>query len=328
MPHASIIVPAYNSARTLPATLRALCAQTYGDFEIIIVDDGSTDQTREVAQAHSADQRIRVLQQANRGLAGARNTGIAAAKGEYIGFCDADDLWTPGKLAAHVTHLDRRPDIGLSFSGSALIDEADRPLGLSQKPRLTGITAQHIFKRNPVGNGSAAVMRRALLNELSYRPAFETRRDWVFDETFRQSEDIECWLRLVLTTDWQVEGVPGLLTLYRVNGAGLSANTDRQLAAWERVVAKLRPIDPDFFAAHEATARSYQLRYLARRSVSALDGDTAWAHIAAALAQSLRPCLEEPVKTAATLLAASLLKTLGPAPVTHAVRFKARIASH
>lgn len=327
MPRASIVVPAYNSADTLPATLDSLLAQSFSDFEIIVVNDGSTDETGAVAAAYATDPRVNVVSQANRGLAGARNTGIAAARGEYIGFCDADDLWAREKLAAHVEHLDQNADIGLSYSGSRLIDEEGLPMGAAQRPRLKGVTGAHIFKRNPIGNGSAAVMRRAALRDLAYRPRSEPSRDWVFDETFRQSEDIECWLRLALTTDWQIEGVRGPLTMYRINGNGLSANTDRQLAAWERVVSKLRPLNPEFFKRHEATARTYQLRYLARRAVSALDGDAAWALVRHAMYHSLVPIIEEPIKTVTTFAAAALLRAMGPSPINYAVRLRAGIAS-
>lgn len=311
MPKASIIVPAFNVAATLSETLQALSAQTFRDFEIIVVDDGSSDGTVAIARAHD-DPRLRLVRQTNRGLAGARNTGIAHARGTYIGFCDADDLWMPDKLAAHVAHLDANPLVGLSFSGSALIDAASRPLGLSQHPRLRNITAPHVFKRNPVGNGSAPVLRRAALDAIAWRPTQEKARDWWFDESFRQSEDIECWLRLALSTDWQVEGVPGALTLYRINGAGLSANTTAQLASWERMVTKLTPLNPAFFARHSPAARAYQLRYLCRRAISARDGATA-ARLASQTARcSLRPLVEEPVKTLVTLAAAAVLGALGP----------------
>ncbi|AHM05432.1 glucosyltransferase [Roseibacterium elongatum DSM 19469] len=310
MPKATIVVPAFNVTRTLPETLRSLRAQTERDLEIVIVDDGSHDETPAIAaQAMARDARIRVLRQANRGLAGARNTGIAAARGAYIGFCDADDIWEPQKLAAHIRHLDANPRVGLSFSGSLLVDDDNRALGLVQAPRLMGITAAHVFKRNPIGNGSAAVMRREAADAIAYRPSHETERDWVFDETFAQSEDIECWLRLALTTDWHIEGVPGALLRYRVNGAGLSAATDRQLASWEDMVRKLTPIAPDFFADHAPTARAYQLRYLARRAVASGDGPRAWALIVEALKSSRRPITEEPAKTLTTLAAACVMRS-------------------
>ncbi|MHA7876578.1 glycosyltransferase family 2 protein [Roseivivax sp.] len=307
MPRASIVVPAFNAEATLAETLASLTAQSFTDLEIIVVDDGSTDATARIARAHMSDARIRLVSQPNRGLAGARNTGILEARGAYIGFCDADDLWRPEKLAVHVAHLDAAPEVGLSFSGSVLIDGAGRPTGHAQKPRLRQIDAAHVFKRNPIGNGSAAVMRREAAEALVYYPRHAGTRACVFDETFRQSEDIECWMRLMLTTGWSIEGVPGLLTAYRVNGAGLSANTERQHDAWERMVEKLTPLAPEFFARVTPAARAYQLRYLARRAVSALDGPRAVQLALGALATSRRPLLEEPVKTLTTLAAALVL---------------------
>lgn len=326
MPKASIVVPAYNASATLSETLHSLCAQTFGDYEIIVLDDGSTDDTAELA-ANFGDPRIRVVSQANRGLAGARNGGIAAARGVFIGFCDADDLWRPTKLADHVRHLEDNPQVGLSFSGSELIDVKSRPLGLAQNARLIGVTAAHVFKRNPVGNGSAPVFRRAALDSIAYRPDHETARDWWFDETFRQSEDIECWLRLALTTDWGIEGIPGLLTRYRVVSSGLSAATDKQFAAWERLVAKLTPLAPAFFAEHAPAARAYQLRYLARRAVSSGNGAEARRRMRAAMACSRRPLIEEPAKTLTTLAAATLLDTLGSGALDRVMALTGRKAA-
>lgn len=316
MPYASIVVPAYNAEATLFETLASLSAQTFRDFEVVVVDDGSTDTTPHVARLRArGDARIRLVRQINRGLAGARNSGIAAATGEVIGFCDADDLWRPEKLVAHVDHLHASPEVGLSYSGSALIDERSLPIGHAQRPRLRRVTAAHVFKRNPVGNGSAPVIRRAALEAIMWRPATETQRAWVFDETFRQSEDIECWLRMALLSDWTLEGVPGLLTEYRVNPTGLSANMSAQLASWERMVTKLRPAAPEFFALHEPAARAYQLRYLARRAISAGDGEAALSYIARAFEQSRRPLAEEPLRSLSTWIAAHATARFGDAPL-------------
>ena len=98
MPRVSLVVPAYNVASTIGDTLKSLLSQTFTDFELIIVDDGSSDRTVEIIDKF-ADPRIRLIRQRNRGLAGAHNTGIAAANGQFIGFCDADDLWLPQKLS-------------------------------------------------------------------------------------------------------------------------------------------------------------------------------------------------------------------------------------
>ena len=316
MTFASIIMPAFNVEATMAATLNALLAQTYPAFEIIIVDDGSSDDTARIAAEFARDRRVRVIRQGNRGLAGARNSGIAAARGDIIGFCDADDIWLPHKLARHVAHLMANPHVGVSYAGSALMNDDGVLIGQAQRPRLENICASTIFKRNPIGNGSAAVMRRAVLEEISYRPQSEPARDWYFDETFRQSEDIECWLRIALTTSWAFEGIPGLLTHYRITAGGLSAATERQLAAWERMVTKLTPLNPAFFTVNAPIARAYQLRYLCRRAVSDLDGAKALMWQRAWLAESRMTLVEEPVKSIVTLVASLGLSMVG----THGVR--------
>lgn len=311
-PKVSLIVPCYNVQATLQQTLDALSAQSFRNFELIVVIDGATDASETIARAHP-DPRLRVIVQPNRGLAGARNTGIFHARGAYLGFCDADDLWSPGKLAAHVAHLDADPAVGISYSGAQLMDDDGRPMGLFQTPRLTGITPALIFRRNPIGNGSAPVMRRAVLDAIAWRPDGEPERDWWFDETFRQSEDIECWLRIALTTGWRFEGVTGAPMFYRVSGGGLSAATDRQLASWDRMVAKLTPLAPAFFARETPAARAYQLRYLCRRAVAGGDAARARALARRFMAQSRVPLRDEPVKTLTTLAAAAALTLAGPA---------------
>lgn len=312
MPLASIIVPAFNVAKTITATLDALLVQTFSDYEIIVVDDGSTDTTATILQEYEGLPGFRIITQRNRGLAGARNTGIAAARGLYIGFCDADDLWLPEKLARHVKHLQTTPDVGVSYSGSALIDDAGAQLGMAQSPRLKNVTAEHIFKRNPVGNGSAPVIRKAVFAEIAHRPASEQSRDWYFDETFRQSEDIECWLRIALTTEWKFEGIEGNLTHYRINAGGLSAATDLQFAAWERMVSKLSKSAPEFFAQNAHAARAYQLRYLARRAINDKDTSRAVGLLTQSFTQSWAPLWEEPRKSITTIAAVLVLRLAGP----------------
>ncbi|MCP1199066.1 glycosyltransferase family A protein [Notoacmeibacter sp. MSK16QG-6] len=309
-PTASIVVPAYNVEATVAETLSSLLAQTFTDLEIVVVDDGSSDRTVQIVEGFS-DPRIRLVSQRNRGLAGAHNTGIHEARGDFVGFCDADDLWLPEKLERHIDHLRARPDVGISFSGSRMIDEKGRPLGIDQKPKLQNLTAADIFKRNPIGNGSTPVIRRAALDGFAYRPAYETERDWWFDENFRQSDDIEGWLRFALTQDWTIEGIPGLLTLYRIHTGALSANVGRQFETWKRMRDKIGHIAPALVEKQGAAATAYQLRYLCRRAVSMRDGDLAWDFCRRFVAASRRPLLEEPIKTAVTIGAAFTLKLLG-----------------
>ena len=322
MTMSSIIVPAFNVAKTVAQTLDALLAQTYRNFEIIVVDDGSTDETSTIVGRYQLDRRVRLIHQRNRGLAGARNTGIEASIGRVIGFCDADDIWEPHKLAQHIRHLHDNPLVGVSYAGSSLIDDDGKDMGLRQQPRLIDITSAHILKRNPIGNGSSAVIRRQVFDEIAYRPRSESERDWYFDETFRQSEDIECWLRISLTTAWQFEGIPELLTRYRITANGLSAVVDRQIEAWERMVSKLGMLHPAFFTRYTEVARAYQLRYLARRAISDFDSDQASKMMKASLHHSLRPLMEEPTKTLSTIGAALILRYFGPSTLSVLLPYK------
>ncbi|WP_370230394.1 glycosyltransferase family 2 protein [Cognatishimia sp.] len=316
MHRATIVVPAFNVSATLADTLMSLKNQTYQDFEVVIVDDGSTDATKQVAEPFLDDRRFWYVHQANRGLSGARNRGITEASGEFIGFCDADDMWHPDKLRRHVKHFDNKPNVGVSYAGSQMIDSHGRKLTIRQSPRLRNVTAAHILKRNPIGNGSSAVIRRAVFDDIAYVHHDAYNAFSYFDETFRQSEDIECWMRIALLTDWAFEGIRGALTYYRVAAEGLSSATERQLDSWENVIAKHRPLHPAFFARHEAAARAYQLRYLARRAISNGDGVAARAYLKRAWASSREPIWAEPIKssiTAAAAQAARFLKIEPPA---------------
>jgi len=306
VPKVTVVIPAYNVENFIAHSLRSVLAQTFVDFEVIVVNDGSTDRTLDVV-AGFADSRVRAVTQRNRGLAGARNTGIRQARGRYIAFLDADDLWHPDKLARHVAHLDARPGVGVSYCPSILIDDAGAPMGCMQSPKLTDIAPSDVFLRNPVGNGSVPVIRAATLADIAVPHWHDGAREarW-FDESFRQSEDIECWTRIALTTSWHFEGIGTALTLYRINSGGLSANVEKQLASWERMVATTAAYAPDFVAQWGAVARSYQLRYLARRAVrggAALQGLTLLRDALRASPAMLR---QEPARTLATFAAALL----------------------
>ena len=305
MPRVSIVVSAYNTLKTLPETVDSLLAQTFADFEVVVVDDGSSDGTAHWVLSHP-DSRLRLVRQINRGLAGARNGGIAATASEYVGFCDGDDLWEPEKLSEHVAFLDANPDVGLTYSGSMLIDAESQPIGLSQKPKIDDVTPRDVLLRNPIGNGSTPVIRRACLDDIVFRPSGETRDQW-FDETFRQSEDIECWVRIALTTSWRVAGTDEPLTRYRILSSGLSANLLKQMESWTRVADRVAELSPEFAKAHIPAARAYQLRYLARRAVTLGSGKTACALMANSMTSSRHPLVHEPVKTLTTVGAAAVL---------------------
>jgi glycosyltransferase involved in cell wall biosynthesis len=307
MKKVSVIIPVYGAEKYVAATVQSVLEQTYKNFEVLIIDDGSPDQSIEICQQFT-DPRIKIIRQQNRGLAGARNTGIRHAQGDYLAFLDADDLWLPEKLEKHVEHLENSPSVGVSFSCSAFIDETGKPLGLYQKPKLRGITIGNLLCRNPISNGSAPVIRRQVFEAIKFQDnLYGTVEDFYFDDRFRASEDIECWFRIAIQTEWQIEGIPEALTLYRVNSGGLSANLFKQFESWEQVFEKTRSYAPDLIAQWENPARAYQLRYLARRAVTLKDRSVALQLLHRALATHWRILLEEPRRTLLTLAAAYLL---------------------
>lgn len=311
-PVVTVVVPLYNTERYIDETLRSIAAQTFTDYEVVVVNDASTDNGPAIVERWMAnDARIRMVTQDNRGLAGARNGGIRAARGEYIALLDADDLWLPMKLERHVAHLDANPSVGVSFAPSRFIDGDSKALSMAQTPRLKDIDAAHVFCRNPVGNGSAAVIRRRALDDIAFVIAApEGPRTCWFDETFRQSEDIELWCRIAATTRWRFEGVPEALTLYRVSTGGLSANVEKQFETWSRMRDKLAGIAPAFVGRHGRRSEAYQRRYLARRLVMNGEGTKSLSYAVQALRLYPRLLIEEPGRTLATLLAAGGLAVL------------------
>ncbi|CAO1650794.1 glycosyltransferase family 2 protein [Parasphingorhabdus sp. NYA22] len=308
-PAISIIMPVYNVEQYVSAAIDSVLGQTFENFELIIVDDGGGDRSVEICASFN-DPRIRIISQVNRGLAGARNTGILAARGEYIALLDSDDSWNPEKLALHKIHLDSNPQVGVSYSGSRFMDAQGTPLRQAQRPKLENITAQDILTRNPVGNGSAAVIRKTALDTIAFHHPEETQRLCFFDEDFRQSEDIELWIRMALQSGFHFEGIDGLLTNYRIISGGLSANIAAQYDSWNRMMTKTQISAPEFLAQFGDEARAYQLRYLARRAVQMGDGAFALSLLKEAFAVSSKPLVKEPIKSAVTFLAATAARYL------------------
>ncbi len=301
MPKVSVIIPLYQSERYICETIRTVQAQTFTDFEIVVVDDGSSDRGPSLAKG-MGEPRLRVVHQENRGLAGARNGGIAHAKGAYLAFLDADDHWSPEKLQRHVEQLDSDPTIGVSFSASALMDDDAKDIGLVQRPIGTTFDVISVFCRNPVGNGSAPVIRRTTFDDIAFHDEELGRLCW-FDESFRQSEDIECWTRIAATTNWRFGYVDAPLTRYRVNAQGLSANVEAQLSTWRRFRCKVAIYAPAVEARAGNMAEAYQLRYLARRAIRSSQFSQGLKLVTAALKLEPRILLAEPMRTLSTLLA-------------------------
>ena len=184
MPRVSVIVPAYNQGRYLGEAIRSALGQTCADLEVIVVDDGSTDDTPAVCRAFT-DPRLRYVWQVNQGLSAARNTGIRQAHGAFLTYLDSDDLFQPDKVQVLLGAFERDERVGFAHGYAILIDEEGKPIGERFERDVPGESSEWLL-RNPLHVGSVMVRR-----EWQERIGF-------FDESLRSSEDWDMWLRLAL----------------------------------------------------------------------------------------------------------------------------------
>ena len=306
----SVVMPIYNVEAFVAEAVQSVLNQSFADFELICVDDGGTDRSMEIVRNFD-DDRIRIVSQANRGLAGARNTGIANARGDFIALLDSDDVWHPDKLQLHYIHLTANPEIGVSYAGSRLIDRDGQVLSIAMRPRLGKVSLRDILCRNPIGNGSVPVLRKTALDHGRFMHPRQLGRACWFDEDFCQSEDIELWTRLAVKHGVLFAGIEGLLTDYRIIPGALSANVVKQYLSWTKMLRKLRTYAPDVVAQYGDTAHAYQLRYLARRSLQLGNFELARSFFNKAIGLQPRIISEEPRKTAVTGAAILVASVLG-----------------
>ena len=246
MPTVSVIIPAYNQSRYLGQAIRSVLAQTYASFEIIVVDDGSTDDTRQVATGF-ADARVRYVHQLNRGLSAARNTGIRHARGELLTFLDSDDLFLEHKLATLVGALEKNPALGLVAGGAILIDEHGELVGEVFDEGLPA-NLSDLLLGNPLHVGSVLLRR-----EWQERVGF-------FDETLRSYEDWDMWLRLA-RLGCPMGSVPRPVSFYRFHRDQMTRIGSQMTTATFAVLEKTYndPDLPDGWRArrHEAYSRGF-----------------------------------------------------------------------
>jgi glycosyltransferase involved in cell wall biosynthesis len=184
-PQVSVIIPTFNCAQYLPAAIDSVLAQTYPDFELIVIDDGSTDHTAEVLQAYG--DRVQAIRQTNQGVALARNHGIQQAQGEWIAFLDADDVLLPHKLAAQLELAAAHPEVGIIHSGWRRVDRQGQLLMVVEPwHQIPELTLESWLRWKPV-LPSAMLFRRHWLEQAGG-----------FDPRFPPAEDTELILRLAL----------------------------------------------------------------------------------------------------------------------------------
>jgi hypothetical protein len=210
MPRVSIIIPTYNNARFISETLESVLAQTFQDFEILVVDDGSTDHTQPLISAKFPT--IHYLYQENRGVSAARNMGIRCSKGEYIAFLDGDDTISPEKLKIQVQYLDSHPDVGLVYSAWETMDINGSKTARAVRLGKEGILLKEILLREVFFIVGSTLIRRSVLDQTGF-----------FDETLLASEDVDLYIRMAYA-GVRLGYIDELLFQYRVHPSSLTAS--------------------------------------------------------------------------------------------------------
>lgn len=300
-PRVSVVMPVYNAAATIDATIASVMAQTERDFELIAVNDGSTDDSlARLLDWAAADPRLRVISRDNAGVSAARNLGVDLARAPLIAFIDADDLWHETKLAQHCALHAGRGDAAASYARIAFIAADARGLDGAQTcsslcphdPQLIDVLGE-----NPVCTMSNLVVARS---------AFVAAGG--FDAALTHAEDQDLVARLI-DRGGALVGIDAVLTGYRFSRQGLSMDLDRMFAGWRTVAARFLPAG----AARAQEALYY--RYLARRTLrSGGSGRLALRYVVAGLRTDARAFCAEYRRGLATI-AAALVAPLLPVRV-------------
>jgi glycosyltransferase involved in cell wall biosynthesis len=229
-------MPAYDAAAFVGEAIESVLAQTFTDWELVIVDDGSTDNTREVVAVHD-DPRVRLLTIEHSGLpAVARNRGLAASESRYVGFLDADDLWRPHKLARQLAVFDSRPEVGLVHTGfERLRDGLLEPYVPPPQLRASGPEFERLAVGHYIAN-SSVLLRRELLT-----------RHGFFDEDPRLggTEDFELWMRLAPHSTFAYVDEP--LAVYRLHAANLGQG-EQMGVGYVTTMEKMERLHPELVA--------------------------------------------------------------------------------
>ncbi len=222
-PRVSVVIPCYNHARYLGQAIQSVLDQTFGDVEIIVVDDGSKDDTKLVAT--SFGERVRYIYQSNAGLSAARNTGIRAARGESIGFLDADDVWLAEFLQTLAPILERDPGLGAVYCGSQFMDAQGARLPQTITRTFPANQLHDVLTGGEFFPPCAVLARRNVFDQVG-----------LFDESLNASEDWDMWLSV--SARYGFAGIATILALYRMHGHNMSRDLGRMLTSQLQVARK------------------------------------------------------------------------------------------
>jgi glycosyltransferase involved in cell wall biosynthesis len=250
MARISVIIPCFNRGHLIGRAIESVLTQSIDDFELLVVDDGSSDDTREIIQAFE-DSRIEYIRhETNRGASAARNRGVAQAKGEFIAFLDSDDAWLASKLEKQLASF----DAGSSRLG--IVYTLFEKIGWHYEPqvrRWQGDIRDRILVNNCVGTASTPMIRRR---------CFDVSGG--FDESLRGSEDWDLWIRMA--EDWEFKCIPEVLVHYYPQSVSLTADHGAALRAYKALFEKHSKRIDDLDAAIRADHYFYRGRiYLSHR---------------------------------------------------------------
>ena len=226
----TVVMPAYNAERSIGPAIRSVLAQTRGDFELVVVDDGSTDGTAALAAGFD-DPRVKLIRQENLGLAAARNTGAANGDGELLALLDSDDLWLPTFLEEMGSALARDPASGFAYTDAWVLDDRTR--------RIARATAMHYQDPPASPPADAEGLLYALLRRNFVFTAATVRRSVFeavggYDGTLRAAEDYELWLRIA-AHGHRAARAQGILAVYRKRAGSLSTDEHLMLTSEHEV---------------------------------------------------------------------------------------------
>jgi hypothetical protein len=303
-PLVSVIIPAYRAAESIAATLDSVFAQTWQDYEVIVVNDGSPDSEEMEKALEPYRERITYLRQENQGPGGARNTGIRMARGRYVALLDSDDMWDPEHLAAQVAVLEADPSIDMVYADARIIGdvpEAGRTV-MEFCPSVGEVTFERLVTRECTVHICVSVCRREAL-----------LRAGLFDPAFRGTEDIDMWMRIA-RLGGRIAYQRRVLGCYRRQAGSLSSDRVSMVEGFLAVLAKAER-DPGLTAAQRdaverqvAVEQSKLELHKGRNAFLAGDAAAAVSHLRRANAQ------HKSLKLAAVLMllrvAPGLLRTL------------------
>ena len=237
MPTISVIIPAYNAESTILETITSVRQQTFSDFEIIVVNDGSTDRTIELLQ-NVEDNRLKIFSYENGGLSVARNRGIRDANGEYIAFLDADDLWTPNKLELQLKALEQHSEAGVAYSWTYFMNEQRTSSLPGVSIFFEGDVLANLLVNNFIASGSNPLIRRQAIKSVGD-----------FDSACAGCADWDYWMRL--SAKWHFVVVPKHQIFYRQSSGSMSSTKVKHMEddglqviekIFQTVPAELKPL--------------------------------------------------------------------------------------